>query len=60
MSLKFIDTWCYLVIGCFDWKIGVFQQTVVRSLLYPESNIVLLIVTNIIMKLERYFSKKYF
>ena len=26
---------CYLVIGCFDWKIGVFQQTVVRGLLYP-------------------------
>ena len=22
------DIWCYLVIGCFDWKIGVFQQTV--------------------------------
>ena len=22
--------WCYLVIGFFDWKIGVFQQTVVR------------------------------
>ena len=20
--------WCYLVIGCFDWKIDVFQQTV--------------------------------
>ena len=27
--------WCYLVIGCFDWKIGVFQQKVVRALLYP-------------------------
>ena len=24
------DIWCYLVIGCFDWKIDVFQQTVVR------------------------------
>ena len=22
--------WYYLVIGCFDWKIGVFQQTVAR------------------------------
>ena len=22
--------WCYLFIGCFDWKICVFQQTVVR------------------------------
>ena len=19
------DIWCYLVIGCFDWKIGAFQ-----------------------------------
>ena len=26
----FNDIWCYLVIGCFDWKIGVFQQAVVR------------------------------
>ena len=26
----FNDIWCYLVIGCFDWKIGVFQQTVAR------------------------------
>ena len=24
-----------LVMACFDWKIGVFQQTVVMSLLYP-------------------------
>ena len=22
--------WCYLVIACFDWKIGIFQQTVVK------------------------------
>ena len=22
--------WCYLVIAFFDWKIGVFQQTLVR------------------------------
>ena len=22
--------WCYLFIACYDWKIGVFQQTVVR------------------------------
>ena len=29
----FNDTWSYLVIGCFDWKIGVFQQTVKRGLL---------------------------
>ena len=26
----FNDIYCYLVISCFDWKIGVFQQTVVR------------------------------
>ena len=26
----FNDIWCYLVIGCFDWKIAVFQQAVVR------------------------------
>ena len=26
----FNDIWCYLVIACFDWKISVFQQTVVR------------------------------
>ena len=24
------DTWCYLFICCFDWKISVFQQTAVR------------------------------
>ena len=22
--------WYYLFIACFDWKVGVFQQTVVR------------------------------
>ena len=26
----FNDIWCYLFIACFDWKIGIFQQTVVR------------------------------
>ena len=26
----FNDIWCYLVIACFDWKIVVFQKTVVR------------------------------
>ena len=26
----FNDLWCYLFISCYDWKIGVFQQTVVR------------------------------
>ena len=25
----FNDIWCYLFIACFEWKIGVFQQTVV-------------------------------
>ena len=27
----FTDIWCYLVIGCFDWKIVVFQQAFVRD-----------------------------
>ena len=41
MSIKatvnylFIDIWCYLAIGCFDWNIGVFQQIVIKGLLYP-------------------------
>ena len=26
----FNDMWCYLFIACFDWKTGIFQQTVVR------------------------------
>ena len=26
----FNDIWCYLVIGYFDWKIGVFEHTVAR------------------------------
>ena len=26
----FNDIWCYLVIGCFDWKIAFFQKTIVR------------------------------
>ena len=26
----FNDIWCYLFIACFDWKIGVFQQRVLR------------------------------
>ena len=30
----FNDIWHYLIISCFDWKIDVFQQTVVRGLLY--------------------------
>ena len=31
----FNDIWCYLVVGSFDEKIGIFQQAVVRGLLYP-------------------------
>ena len=31
----FNDIWCYLVMGCSDWKIGVFQQRVVSGLLCP-------------------------
>ena len=26
----FNDIWCYLFTACFDWKIGLYQQTVVR------------------------------
>ena len=29
------DIWYYLVIGFFDWKIGVFQKTILRGLFYP-------------------------
>ena len=25
VNCLFNNIWCYLVIGCFDWKIGVFQ-----------------------------------
>ena len=31
----FNDVGCYLAIGYVDWKICVFQQIVVRGLLYP-------------------------
>ena len=24
------DMWCYLFLACFDWKVGVFQQAIVR------------------------------
>ena len=30
VNLLFNDIWHYLVIGCFGWKIGVFQQTAVK------------------------------
>ena len=29
-KLAINDMWCYLLIACFHWKIGVFQQTVAR------------------------------
>ena len=34
----FNDIWRYLVIGCLDWKIANFQQTVVTGLFYPWFN----------------------
>ena len=37
----FNDAWCYLVMGYFDREIGVFQQTVVRGVLYPVTGIFL-------------------
>ena len=37
LNCLFNDIWCYLVIGSFDWKIGIFPQLVVKSLLYPQS-----------------------
>ena len=30
LNRLFNDIWRYLIIGCFDWKICVFQQTVAR------------------------------
>ena len=30
INWQFNGVWCYLFIACFDWKLGVFQQTVVR------------------------------
>ena len=30
INFLFNDTWYCLFIACFDWKTGVFQQTVVR------------------------------
>ena len=29
----FNDIWCYLSIACFDWKIDVFQQRVLRVII---------------------------
>ena len=39
LSLLFKDIWCCLVIGCFDWKIGVFEQTVKRVGLPQDNNV---------------------
>ena len=50
----FNDMWFYLVIGFFDWKIGVFQQTVEGFIvsLYPKDLIKILLMENfILMKL---------
>ena len=35
VNCLFNDIWSYLVIGCLDWKNGLFQQTVAGGLLYP-------------------------
>ena len=35
VNCLFNDIWCYLVIVSIHWNIGIFQQTVLRSLLYP-------------------------
>ena len=35
LILLFNNTWFYLVISSFDWKIGIFQQIVAKDLLYP-------------------------
>ena len=33
----FNDIWRYIAIGCLDWKIGVFQQTI-YNILNPDLN----------------------
>ena len=37
VNCLFNNIWCYLVTGCFDWKIGVFQQTVVKGFIVSLS-----------------------
>ena len=32
LNWLFNDIWCYLVIGSLHWKIGIFQQTVVKGI----------------------------
>ena len=34
VNCLFNEIWCYLAIGYFDWKISIFQQTVLMGLLY--------------------------
>ena len=41
----FNDIWCYLFITCFDWKIGIFQQTVVRVYYILKSQISVRVTT---------------
>ena len=48
----FTDIWCYLAIGCFDWKTVAFQQKVVQ--VYYILEIFGLIVNN----MERIITKK--
>ena len=36
LNWLFNDIWCYLVIVSFEGEIGIFKQTVVRDLLYPQ------------------------
>ena len=35
LNWLFNDIWRCLVIISFDWKIGLFQQTVIRGILHP-------------------------
>ena len=35
----FNGIWCNFFIACFDWKIGLFQQTVVRVYYIPKENL---------------------
>ena len=54
-SMPFKDIWCYLAIGCFDWKIDVFQQAVLR-VYYILNQTILLFWNNFVQK--GYFPSK--
>ena len=41
----FNDIWCYLFITCFDWKIGIFQQTVARVYYILKSQVSVRVTT---------------